>query len=120
MLRTILLIIVVLFPISEIALAVIKRADARAASVRDSGSIVMMRRLGLSIPPVDRGRNIWADGKLTTALADELRRVVALLPGVGPERRGAPDLLVWDETGLSAEACETLSQQLSLPVNENI
>ncbi len=39
MLRTILLIVVVLFPVSEIALAVIKRADARAASVRDSGSI---------------------------------------------------------------------------------
>ncbi len=38
MLRTILLIAVMLFPVSEIALAVFKRANARAASMQDSGS----------------------------------------------------------------------------------
>ncbi len=37
--HSILLAVVVLFPISEIALAVLKRADSRAAAVRDRGSM---------------------------------------------------------------------------------
>jgi len=41
-LRTILIIVVILFPVSEIALAVFKRANARAASVRDRGTIGLL------------------------------------------------------------------------------
>lgn len=42
MLTTIVLIVVVLFPVSEIVLAVFKRAHARAASVRDRGTIGLL------------------------------------------------------------------------------
>ncbi len=38
MLRTTLLIVVILFPVSEIALAVFKRTNARASSMQDGGS----------------------------------------------------------------------------------
>lgn len=42
MLRGTLLVLVVLFPISEIALAVLKRADSRAATVDDRGSLRLL------------------------------------------------------------------------------
>ena len=79
-------------------------------ALRARGGIGMMRRLPIAVP---------ADsdpGRMLRDLADELRRIVALLPGAGGRDEASRELLIWDETGLKDGDCGVLSEQLVLPV----
>lgn len=79
-------------------------------ALRARGGIGMMRRLPIAVP-ADAG-----PARMLSELADELRRVVALLPGGGGRGEASRELLIWDETGLKDDDCGVLSEQLGLPV----
>ena len=87
-------------------------AGGAELAVRSGGALRMMRRLPVSIP-LDSddvaSKNGWVND-----LADELHRVVALLPG--GTRPEASEVVVWDQVGLDAAACETMSDRLALAV----
>ena len=78
-------------------------------ALRARGGIGMMRRLPIAVP-ADAG-----SGRMLSELADELRRVVALLPGGGGRGEANRELLIWDETGLKGNDCGVLSEQRGLP-----
>jgi hypothetical protein len=92
--------------------------------VQSGGSVRLLRRLpgppraagdpsahAAGAPPPVAGSPA-ADGWLE-GLAGELRRVVALLPGA-PTPQPAPELLIWNESGLPAGALGTLGPRLAL------
>jgi len=83
-------------------------------AIRAGGGLRMMRRLPLTVPTEERSDRPAANGWLRE-LTDEMRRVVALLPG-GGEHRAGRQLLVWDETHHAPDVGRLLSEQLALPV----
>jgi len=82
-------------------------------ALRRGGALRLMRRLPVSVTtgPVtaEPSTNGWLGD-----LADELHRVVALLPAAGDAE--APELVIWNDVGLDEEACGVLSERLRLPV----
>jgi hypothetical protein len=88
-------------------------AGGAELAVHSAGSHRMMRRLPVTTPVASPGappENGCLDG-----LADELRRVVALLPG-GSKSIAPRELVIWDEVGLAPSAPGELSERLELPV----
>ena len=85
-------------------------------AIQSRGGLRMMRRLPVSVPAGSPDDGPSADGWLND-LTDELRRVVALLPGGEPRTESSRELLIWDEAGLDPAACSALSEQLALPVS---
>jgi hypothetical protein len=75
---------------------------AAELSVQSGGGFQLVRRL-----PVSSAAG-WLDD-----LAGELRRVVVLLPGTQAQPQ-APDLLIWNASGLPAEELGALGKRLSL------
>jgi len=84
-------------------------------ALHSDGALRMMRRLPVSVPAGAAAGEAPANGWLSD-LTDQLRRVVALLPGGESQAEAARELLVWDEAGLDPEACQALSEQLALPI----
>ncbi len=84
-------------------------------AIRARGGLRMMRRLPLTVPADGRADRPSANGWLRE-LTDEMRRVVALLPGGGGEPHAGRQLLVWDETHHAPAVERLLSEQLALPV----
>jgi hypothetical protein len=83
-------------------------------SVQSGGGLRLIRRLAIAVPPGsaagDRPSADWMD-----ELVGELSRVVALLPGA--EARGQlPELLVWNDAGLSAGGLGELGDRLALAI----
>lgn len=92
-------------------------AGGAELAVQQHGGPRMMRRLPVSIPVGPQDDKAPSDG-WQEHLADELRRVVALLPG-GEARADAPrELLVWDEAGLDQAAYADLAKRLALSVRQ--
>ena len=87
---------------------------ATEVSVLSGGGFRLLRRL--SIPsPVATAAGAYPEDDRLDGLADELRRIIALLPGTKAPQQG-PDLLIWSTSGPSAEALATLGDRLSLSV----
>jgi len=82
---------------------------AAELSVQSGGGFRLLRRLAISPPAAGSSPpDGWLDD-----LADELHRVAALLPDSGGAAQAA-DLLIWNATGLSAEALRVHAKRLSL------
>jgi len=84
-------------------------------AIRARGGLRMMRRLPLAVPASEAADRPSTNGWLQQ-LSDELRRIVALLPGGEPEDQAQRELLIWGEAGLGPDACRVLSEQLAMPV----
>ncbi|HUS46703.1 MAG TPA: hypothetical protein VM098_01180 [Phycisphaerae bacterium] len=84
-------------------------------AIRGRGGLRMMRRLPLTVPADGRAEPPSADGWLRQ-LTDEMRRVIALLPGGDLQEGAGRELLIWDETRLDPAVGRLLSEQLALPV----
>jgi len=84
--------------------------DGAEFSMQSGGGFRLLRRL--STAKTDAGASP-ADGSIAD-LADELRRIIALLPGAQPEP--TPELLIWNTGGLSAGSLRTLGERLPLAV----
>jgi len=84
--------------------------DGAELSMQSCGGFRLLRRF--STARTDAGASP-ADGSIAD-LADELRRVIALLPGTQPEP--APELLIWNTCGLSAGSLRLLGERLPLAV----
>jgi len=78
--------------------------------VQSAGAIGLLRTLPVAAPAVTLALppDGWLDG-----LADELRRLLALRPGAAASAQ-APQMVVWNATGLSAGALAALGERLSL------
>jgi hypothetical protein len=87
---------------------------AAELSVQSSGGFRLLRRLPIALPVSAAAGSSPADGWLND-LAGELRRVVALLPG-SQMPQPAPDLHIWNASGLPAAAFSDLGKRLSLEV----
>ncbi|HUT56434.1 MAG TPA: hypothetical protein VNA25_01015 [Phycisphaerae bacterium] len=87
--------------------------DGAELSMQSGGGFRLLRRLSTSAPAKTDAGTSPADGSISD-LADELRRVIALLPGAQPE----PTLewLIWNTWGLSAGSLRTLGERLPLAV----
>ena len=87
--------------------------DGAEFSMQSGGGFRLLRRLSTAAPAQTDAGASPADGSIAD-LADELHRVIALLPGAQPEP--TPELLIWNTGGLSAGSLRTLGDRLPLAV----
>jgi hypothetical protein len=87
--------------------------DGAELSMQSGGGFRLLRRLSTAVPAKTDAGASPADGSIAD-LADELRRVIALLPGAQPEL--TLELLIWNTGGLSAASLRTLGERLPLAV----
>jgi len=83
-------------------------------ALRSEGALRALRRLTARVP-ADLDARATSNGWLTE-LAEQLRRIVALLPTGEAQDAAGYELVVWDEAALDADAWRTVSERLGLPV----
>ena len=78
--------------------------------VQSGGGFCLLRSLPVAAPA---GADASAEDSWVSDLAGELHRVLALLPGASASAQ-APELVIWNSSGLPAKAVGALGERLSL------